>query len=150
MRRAMTLAAAAVLSMGMALTAGPVAAHPYGPEDEHVNPGNHCGCGDWDSSGSPGYYADGRYYSSYPGRYHRRHHRYRNYGGYGYQGGYGGYGQGGYGQGGYDQGGYGPPPGYGQGGYGGQGYGPQQGYGPSGGGPNGGYYDQGPASGPNG
>lgn len=138
MRTAYLLAATALAALGLGLIAQPAAAHPYGPEDEHVNPGPRgCDCGNWGSGGSPGYYADGVYYSSYPQRRHRHHRRYsRGYGGYGQAPGYGpgpgyGGGQGGYPQQGYDQGGY-PQQGYGQGG---PGYGPQQ------------TYDQGPQSG---
>jgi hypothetical protein len=144
-------AAAAAAALGFVLYAAPAAAHPYGPEDEHVNPSSNCRCDgcsdDWGSGGSPGYYADGRYYSSYPHhRRHRRHHRYPyGYGQYGPPPGYGappGYGQSGYPPQGYDQSGY-PPQGYGQqGGYPAQGYGQGgPGYGP----PQ--TYDQGPQSG---
>lgn len=129
MRTAYLLAATALAALGLGLVAQPAAAHPYGPEDEHVNPGPRgCDCGDWRSGGSPGYYADGVYYSSYPQRRHRhRHHRRYGRGGEGY-GAYGRYGQGpGYGGG----QGYGPPPAYGQGGYPDQGYGQGgPGYGP--------------------
>lgn len=138
MRTAYLLAATALAALGLGLVAQPAAAHPYGPEDEHVNPGPRgCDCGDWGSGGSPGYYADGVYYSSYPQR-RDRHRRYGR-GGEGY-GAYGRYGQApGYGGG----QGYGPPPAYGQGGYPDQGYGqggpgygppPRQGY-PGPGGP---------------
>lgn len=152
--RPSSLLLAGAAALGLALSAQPAPAHPYGPEDEHVYPSHRCdGCSDdWGSGGSPGYWADGRYYSSYPD-HHRRHHR--RYSRYGYGGQYGpGYSQGGYqqgyGQGGYQQG-Y-PPPGYGQGGYPpqndpGQGYDrggyPPPGYGRSS--PQ--YYDQGPQSG---
>lgn len=129
MRTAYLLAATALAALGLGLVAQPAAAHPYGPEDEHVNPGPRgCDCGDWGSGGSPGYYADGVYYSSYPQRRHRhRHHRRYGRGGEGY-GAYGRYGQApGYGGG----QGYGPPPAYGQGGYPDQGYGQGgPGYGP--------------------
>lgn len=124
MRPATLLSAVAALAFG--LSALPALAHPYGPEDEYVYRSHRCdGCSDdWGSGGSPGYWADGRYYSSYPG--HRRHHRrYRTYG-YGaqYGGQYGpGYGGQGYGGQGYGQDAYAPP------GYGGQGGYPQQGYG---------------------
>jgi hypothetical protein len=126
MRPACLLAAAALTALGFGLVAQPAAAHPYGPEDEHVNPGWRDCDDDWGSGGSPGYYADGVYYSSYPHRRHRHHRRYgpRGYAGYG-QAPYGpgqGYGpQPAYGQGypdpGYGQGGpaYGQPPAYDQG-----------------------------------
>jgi hypothetical protein len=165
--RPSSLLLAGAAALGLAVSAQPALAHPYGPEDEHVYPSHRCdGCSDdWGSGGSPGYYADGRYYSSYssyPCRHRRHHRRYSRYGGQygpggygqgGYQQGYGqggyppqGYGQGGYPQQGYGQGGY-PPQGYGQGGYPQQGYG-QGGYPPPGYGQGGQqYYDQGPQSG---
>jgi hypothetical protein len=162
MRRALMLGGGMMAALALGLTAGTAAANPYGPENERVNPSSDCGCDgcsdDWGSGGSPGYYADGVYYSSY--RHHRRHHRHRR--GYGYGGGYGQ--QGGYGQGGYGappyagQGAYGPggaysPSGYGQGGYSQGGYGQGGGYPPQGGygqpGPyDQGGYDQGPSSPP--
>lgn len=101
------LFAAATAALGLGLMAQPAAAHPYGPEDEHVNPGSRHGDSDnWGSGGSPGYYADGRYYSSYPHRKHRRYRGYRSqsYGRYGQPPAYGyGAGQGSGAPGGYQQ-----------------------------------------------